>query len=192
MFLIFAIIAYLLGSVSSAVIVCKLMGLPDPRTEGSGNPGATNVLRIGGKQAALIVLIADGLKGFIPVILARMFGVSGFALALIALIALLGHIYPVFFKFKGGKGVATAIGGIFGLSFLVGILALITWGLVVYFTKYSSLAALVTAVLLPIYVLIFAHAGYFLPVLIMTAILVWRHWDNIERLRAGTETKVVF
>lgn len=192
MFLIFAIIAYLLGSVSSAVIVCKLMGLPDPRTEGSGNPGATNVLRIGGKQAALIVLLADGLKGFIPVILARMLGVSGFALALIALIALLGHIYPVFFKFKGGKGVATAIGGIFGLSFLVGILALITWGLVVYFTKYSSLAALVTAVLLPIYVLIFAHAAYFLPVLIMTAILVWRHWDNIERLRAGTETKVVF
>lgn len=190
MFLICAIIAYLLGSVSSAVLVCKFMGLPDPRTEGSGNPGATNVLRIAGKQAAAFVLFADGLKGFIPVILARMVGVSGFALALIALIAFLGHIYPVFFKFKGGKGVATAIGGIFGLSFLVGILAIATWALVIYFTKYSSLGALVMAGLLPIYVLIFARASYFLPVLIMTAILIWRHWDNIERLKAGTETKV--
>lgn len=190
MFLIFAIIAYLLGSVSSAVVVCKLMGLPDPRTEGSGNPGATNVLRLGGKQAALIVLIADGLKGFIPVILAWLFGVTGFALALVALAALIGHIYPVFFKFEGGKGVATAIGAMFGLSIFVGILALITWALVVYFTKYSSLGALVTAVLLPLYVIIFSHPAYFFPVLIMTVLLVWRHWDNIERLRAGTETKI--
>jgi acyl phosphate:glycerol-3-phosphate acyltransferase len=190
MFIIFAIIAYLLGSINSAVLVCHFMGLPDPRTKGSGNPGATNVLRIAGKQAALIVLIADGLKGFIPVIIARI-GLSGFGLALIALIALLGHIFPIFFKFKGGKGVATAIGAVFGLSIPVGIVALITWIAILYFTRYSSLAALVTAVLLPIYVL-FSNVGYFLPVLIMTIILIWRHWENVERLRNGTETKVAF
>jgi glycerol-3-phosphate acyltransferase PlsY len=130
------------------------------------------------------------LKGFIPVILAWLFGVGGFALALIALVALLGHIYPVFFKFQGGKGVATAIGAVFGLSFLVGIIALITWGLVVYFTRYSSLGGLVTAVLLPIYILIFSSLSYFVPVAIMTILLIWRHWENIERLRAGTENKI--
>ncbi|MBA2653797.1 MAG: glycerol-3-phosphate 1-O-acyltransferase PlsY [Gammaproteobacteria bacterium] len=192
MFIVLAIIAYLLGSISSAVLICKFMGLPDPRTEGSRNPGATNVLRLGGKQAALIVLIADALKGFIPVILGRMVGVSPFALALIALIALLGHIYPVFFKFEGGKGVATAIGAVFGLSFFAGLFAVLTWVAVIYFTRYSSLAALITAVLLPFYALIFGHAAYFFPVLIMTSLLIWRHWENIERLRNGTETKVVF
>lgn len=192
MFIIFAAIAYLLGSVCSAILVCKFMGLPDPRSEGSRNPGATNVLRIAGKQAALITLIADGLKGFIPVILARMVGVSGFALGLIALIAVLGHVFPLFFQFKGGKGVSTAIGAIFGLNIFVGILVLVTWGLVVYFSRFSSLAALVTAALAPIYILIFSHASYFFPVLIISAIIIWRHWENIERLRTGTETKLSF
>lgn len=190
MFIICAVIAYLLGSICSAVLVCKFMGLPDPRTEGSLNPGATNVLRIAGKQAASVVLIADGLKGFIPVLLARMVGISGFALGLIALIALLGHIFPIFFKFKGGKGVATAIGGIFGLNPFVGILAIITWAVVIYFTRFSSLAAIVAAGLAPIYILIFAKTAYFLPVLVIAIIVIWRHWENIERLRAGTETKV--
>ncbi len=166
------------------------MGLPDPRTEGSGNPGATNVLRLAGKQAASLVLIVDGLKGFIPVILARLVGVSGFALGLIALAALLGHIFPLYYKFKGGKGFATALGTLFGLSLVAGLLAIITWGIVVYFTKYSSLGAIVTALLMPLYVLIFSHAAYFFPVLIMTIILIWRHWENIERLRAGTENKI--
>jgi glycerol-3-phosphate acyltransferase PlsY len=192
MFLISVVIAYLLGSICSAILVCKFMGLPDPRTEGSGNPGATNVLRLAGKQAAFIVLLIDALKGFVPVIFARIIGVEGFALGLIALVALLGHIYPVFFKFKGGKGFATAIGSLFGLNFLVGILALITWGLVVYFTRYSSLGAIVTAILSPIYILLFARLGYFFPVLIMTILLIWRHWENIERLRLGTENKVAF
>lgn len=192
MFIILAIIAYLLGSVCSAILVCKALGLADPRTEGSKNPGATNVLRIAGKKAALFVLITDALKGFIPVLLAKMVGISGFALALIALISLLGHIFPVFFQFKGGKGVATTIGAVFGLSLFVGFIALITWGAVLYFSRYSSLAAIVTALLLPIYVLIFASAAYFLPVLIMAAILLWRHWDNIQRLKAGTETKATF
>jgi glycerol-3-phosphate acyltransferase PlsY len=167
------------------------MGLPDPRTEGSKNPGATNVLRLAGKQAAIVVLVVDALKGFIPVLLARMVGVSGFALALVALIALLGHIYPLFFNFKGGKGFATAIGTFFGFSLLLGIVTLITWGAIVYFTKYSSLGAIITALLLPVYVF-FANAAYFFPVLIMTIILIWRHKENIERLRRGTESKVVF
>lgn len=188
--LIFIILAYLMGSISSAVLVSKFMGLPDPRTEGSRNPGATNVLRLGGKQAAIIVLIADGLKGFLPVIIARLLGVEGFALGLVALAAFLGHIYPIFFKFEGGKGVATSIGAIFGLSLFVGFLALLTWGAVVYFTKYSSLGAIVTAGLVWLYILIFSHAAYFFPVLIMSAIIIWRHWDNIERLRNGTETKI--
>jgi glycerol-3-phosphate acyltransferase PlsY len=168
------------------------MNLPDPRTEGSRNPGATNVMRLAGKQAALIVLVADAIKGFLPVILARMLGVSGFGLGLIAVIALLGHLYPIFFQFKGGRGVATAIGAIFGLNFFVGILALITWIAVVYFTKYSSLASIVTFVLAPIFILIFSQAVYFIPVVIMSALIIWRHWDNIQRLRSGTESKVNF
>jgi glycerol-3-phosphate acyltransferase PlsY len=192
MFFITAIIAYLLGSVCSAILVCKFMNLPDPRSEGSRNPGATNVLRIAGKQAALVTLIADGLKGFIPIILARMLGVHDFLLGLIAVIVLLGHIFPVFFQFKGGKGVATGIGALFGLNFIVGILALITWGLVIYFSRYSSLAALITFALAPIFILLFSRGSYFFPVIIMTVIIVWRHWENIERLRSGTETKVEF
>ncbi len=192
MFIVCAIIAYLLGSVCTAILVCKFMNLPDPRTEGSRNPGATNVMRLAGKQAALIVLVADAIKGFLPVILARMLGVSGFGLGLIAVIALLGHIYPIFFQFKGGRGVATAIGAIFGLNFFVGILALITWIAVVYFSRYSSLASIVTFVLAPIYILIFSQAVYFIPVVIMAGIIIWRHWDNIQRLRSGTESKVNF
>lgn len=192
MFLILAALAYLLGSVNTAVLVCKFMNLPDPRTEGSRNPGATNVLRLAGRQAALFVLIADALKGFIPVVLAWMVGISGFALGLIAIAAVLGHIFPAFFQFKGGKGVATAIGAVFGLSFIVGILVLITWGAVIYFTRYSSLASIVAFVLAPIYILIFSHAAYFLPVVIITGILIWRHWENIQRLQAKTEPKLEF
>lgn len=192
MFIVCAIIAYLLGSICTAILVCKFMNLPDPRTEGSRNPGATNVMRLAGKQAALIVLVADAIKGFLPVILARMLGVTGFGLGLIAVIALLGHIYPIFFQFKGGRGVATAIGAIFGLNFFVGILALITWIAVVYFTRYSSLASIVTFILTPIFILIFSQAVYFIPVVIMSAIIIWRHWDNIQRLRSGTESKVDF
>lgn len=192
MFIVLAAIAYLLGSICTAVLVCKAMKLPDPRTEGSRNPGATNVMRIAGKQAAIIVLVADGLKGFIPVILARMVGLSGFPLGLIALAAFIGHVYPIFFQFKGGKGVATAIGATFGLNFFVGILALITWGATLYFSRYASLAAIVAAALIPIYLLIFSYAGYFLPALIMSSLLIWRHWENIQRLKAGTENKMEF
>jgi glycerol-3-phosphate acyltransferase PlsY len=189
-FIILLIIAYLIGSVNTAVLVCKFMGLPDPRTEGSRNPGATNVLRIAGKQAAGFVLLADALKGFIPVVLARFVGIIDFPLGLVAIAALLGHIFPIFFQFKGGKGAATAIGGIFGLNFFVGILAAITWGVIVYFTRYVSLASIATAGLSVIYILIFSRLAYVIPVLIMAIILAWRHWENIKRLRAGTESKI--
>ena len=167
-FIIFAIIAYLLGSISSAVIVSKLLGLPDPRTHGSGNPGATNVMRIGGKNAALLTLLGDVLKGVIAVVLARAVGVQGFLLGLVALIVFLGHIYPVFFQFKGGKGVATCFGALMGLSLPVALVAGITWLLVLVFSRYSSLAALVTAVVSPRFIWFYLLTiTYFVPVLIM-------------------------
>ena len=184
------VIAYLIGSLSSAVIVCKLMGYPDPRTQGSNNPGATNVLRIGGKKAALITLAADVLKGALPVLLAELLHVQGFMLAMVAFAAFFGHVFPVFFKFQGGKGVATAWGGLFALSPYLGIAAAVTWVIVAGLFRYSSLAALVAAVLAPVYAAIFTDYGYLVPILAITAVLFWRHWNNIQRLRAGTESKI--
>lgn len=191
-FIIFAVIAYLLGSLSSAIIVCRLFGLPDPRTLGSGNAGTTNVMRIGGKSAAILTLIGDVLKGAIAVLLARLFNIHGAALGFIAVFAFLGHIFPVFFQFKGGKGVATAIGALIILAPQVALVILITWLLVLVFSRYSSLASLVSAILAPIYTLLFSDFSYFIPVLIMSLILIWKHQDNIKRLRAGTESKVNF
>ncbi len=191
-FIILFIVAYLLGSIASAVVVCKILGLPDPRTQGSQNPGATNVLRYGGKSAAIYTLLGDLLKGLVAVLLARLFGIQGVWLALVGLAAFIGHIYPVFFQFQGGKGVATVFGVMLGLSFPVAIVSAITWLVVLVFSRYSSLAALSAAIFTPIYVVLFGHYGYFFPVLIMCAILIWRHWGNIQRLRAGTESKVNF
>lgn len=191
-FFILLIIAYLLGSISSAVVICRLLGLPDPRTQGSGNPGATNVMRMGGKSAAIYTLLGDALKGFIPVLLARLFGIEGFWLGLIAVAALIGHIFPIFFQFKGGKGVATAFGALLAMTPGMALVAAITWLLVLVFSRYSSLAAIVTALVAPIYMLLFADFSYFVPMLFISAILIWRHWDNIQRLKAGTENKVNF
>lgn len=191
-FIIFAAIAYLLGSLSSAIIICRLMGLPDPRNEGSKNPGTTNVLRLGGKNAAVLTLLGDVLKGVIAVLLARLFGVEGFWLGLVAVAAFLGHIFPVFFQFKGGKGVATAFGAILALSFPLAMVSAITWLLVLVFSRYSSLSAIVAAVFLPIYCMLFADFSYLVPILAISAIIIWRHWENVQRLKAGTETKVNF
>lgn len=190
--LIFIVIAYLIGSLCSAIIVCKLLNLPDPRMQGSKNPGATNVLRIAGKLPALITLVADILKGFLPVLIAHIFNIQGLALGLVAIAALLGHIFPIFFGFQGGKGVATALGACLGLSLLLGIAMIITWIIVAAIFRYSSLAALAAAILAPIYVAIFTHGSYFIPVLIITCILIWRHWPNIQRLRSGNESKISF
>lgn len=190
--IIFIALAYAVGSLSSAIIVCQVMHLPDPRTQGSKNPGATNVLRIGGKTPALITLAGDVLKALIPVLLAHLFGVSGFFLGMVALAAFIGHLFPVFFQFEGGKGVATALGGLLGLSLFTGLAAVVIWVAVAGITRYSSLAALITAAAAPFILLIFGHASYFLPALAMSALLVWRHLGNIQRLRAGTETKINF
>lgn len=190
--IILSAIAYIIGSVSSAILVCKFLNLPDPRTEGSMNPGATNVLRIGGKTPALITLAGDMLKGFLPVVIGHLIGVSGFPLGLVAVAALLGHIFPVFFNFQGGKGVATALGGFLALSLFTGILIAASWILVAVILRYSSLASIVAALAAPILMLLFANKGYFIPTLIITALLIYNHLENIKRLRAGTESKISF
>ena len=185
------VFAYLCGSVSTAILVCRLMGLPDPRSEGSRNPGATNVLRIGGRKAAAITLAGDFLKGLIPVLVARAFGQGPEVLAATAFAAFLGHLYPVFFGFKGGKGVATALGVMVGLSWQVALAALATWLVIARVWKISSLAALGAATLSPLYALLFGLPGaYALALLPMVALLLWRHRENIRRIRAGTESRI--
>ncbi|MBU0744310.1 MAG: glycerol-3-phosphate 1-O-acyltransferase PlsY [Gammaproteobacteria bacterium] len=190
--IILSAVAYIIGSLSSAIIVCKFLNLPDPRTTGSMNPGATNVLRIGGKTPAIITLAGDMLKGFIPVLVAHLIGISGFFLGLVALSAVLGHIFPIFFNFKGGKGVATALGAFLGLSLIAGIAIITCWVLVAAILRYSSLASIIAALVAPILMLIFANAGYLLPMLMITLLLICGHMENIKRLRSKTESKINF
>lgn len=185
------LISYLIGSISNAIIVCKLMGLPDPRTEGSRNPGATNVLRIGGKKAAIITLLGDTLKGFIPVLIANLLGFDSSALALIAFAAFLGHLYPIFFRFEGGKGVATVIGCIFALSWPVGLCWLATWLLVAFIFRYSSLSSLTASILAPAYFWFFTDDIAFVTAIsLMSLLLIIRHKSNIKKLLAGQESKL--
>ncbi|QLB44282.1 glycerol-3-phosphate 1-O-acyltransferase PlsY [Mannheimia pernigra] len=183
------LIAYLLGSISSAVIFCKLAGLADPRKVGSHNAGATNVLRIGGKSAALGVLLFDILKGTLPVAIGVSFNLSPSALGFIALAVCLGHIFPIFFQFKGGKGVATALGAISALSFVVVGGAIGTWLLVFLISGYSSLSAVLTALIVPFYIWWFEPQFTF-PVALVCCLLVYRHHDNIQRLWRGQEDKM--
>ena len=182
-------LAYLIGSVSSAIIVCKIMGLADPRENGSGNPGATNVMRIGGKKAAAITLFGDAMKGLLPVLLARSLGVDSLLLSLVVFAAFLGHLYPLFFAFKGGKGVATSLGVTLGVAWLLGIVVSGTWLLVYKIGKISSLAALVAALLTPLYVWLITGDVYLLVTFLLISImLLWRHRSNIQRLLAKQET----
>ena len=190
--IIFGVISYIIGSLSSAIIVCQFLGLPDPRKQGSMNPGTTNVLRIGGKSAAFITLVGDILKGFIPVLIGHLIGISGIGLGVIALAAFLGHLFPIFFKFQGGKGVATSFGAILALSPIVGLVLAVIWIVVATISRYSSLAALIASVSAPILMLIFSNSAYFLPLLLMTALLFWKHKNNIHRLRTRTEGKISF
>lgn len=187
--ILFIAIAYVVGSLNSAILISKAMNLPDPRQQGSGNPGATNVLRISGKQAALLVLAADVLKGLLPVLLAKIVGVADFMLACVALAAVIGHMYPLFFKFEGGKGVATAFGALLALSFWLTLLLFLIWLVIVYITRYVSLASLVCMILAAI-LLLFVHTTYFLPVAVMAGFIIWRHKENVDRLRSGTENKI--
>lgn len=181
-------LAYLTGSVSSAIIVCKMMGLADPRENGSGNPGATNVMRIGGKKAAAITLLGDALKGLLPVLLAKALNVDSIVLSVVVFAAFLGHLYPVFFQFKGGKGVATSLGVALGVSWLLGLSVAATWFVVYKLGKISSLSALVAAVLAPLYVWLIVGDQYLLVTFVLLSlVLLWRHKSNIQRLLAGTE-----
>lgn len=193
--LLFAVVAYLLGSVSFAIVVSRLFRLDDPRTFGSGNPGATNVLRTGNKKAAALTLLGDCVKGWVPVALAVQFdealGLGSAGIALVSVAVFAGHLWPVFFRFKGGKGVATALGVLLGLNPLLGLATLITWVVVAYAFRYSSLAALVAALFAPFYyTLLFGVDAISLAVLIMSALLVWRHRKNIGNLLAGKESRI--
>ncbi|CAB5497021.1 Acyl-phosphate:glycerol-3-phosphate O-acyltransferase PlsY (EC 2.3.1.n3) [uncultured Gammaproteobacteria bacterium] len=186
------IAGYLIGSLSSAILVCKSFGLPDPRTEGSNNPGATNVLRIGGKKAAAITLIGDGLKGVIPILIARYLGADLLTMTLIALATFLGHVYPVFFGFKGGKGVATFLGGLFALNYLIGLSFALTWLFVAKVLKISSLSALIATLLTPV-IFYFSSAKDLESTYVVTLICVWifyTHRSNITRMLSGDEGKI--
>ncbi len=198
--LIATVLAYLIGSLSFAVIVSKLFGLADPRTFGSKNPGATNVLRSGSKPAAIITLILDALKGYVPVILVQIFGkefgLGDGTLALVALAAFLGHVWPIFFKFKGGKGVATAAGVIFGIDWLLGVATLATFGILLFFFRWVSLASIAAGAFAPFFYLLgdrgpwYTSKAVMFSIFIMALILAVRHKDNINRLAQGTEPKL--
>ncbi|MCW7536382.1 glycerol-3-phosphate 1-O-acyltransferase PlsY [Aquabacterium sp. A7-Y] len=196
LYLVLAVIgAYLIGSLSFAVIVSRVMGLSDPRTYGSNNPGATNVLRSGNKTAAILTLLLDAVKGVVPVLLVRAcgepFGLGEGAVALAGLAAFLGHLFPVFFRFQGGKGVATAAGVLLAINPWLGLATLATWLIVAFFTRYSSLAALVAAAFAPFFQLLGWGPGATLgAVLVMSLLLVWRHAANIRKLIEGKESKI--
>lgn len=195
-----ALAAYLVGSLAFAVIVSRVMGLSDPRTFGSKNPGATNVLRSGSKPAAVITLLLDALKGLVPVLLVKQFGepygLGDGTVAMVGLAAFLGHLYPVFFRFQGGKGVATFIGVVFGISWILGIATGLTWIIIAFFFRYSSLASLVAAVFAPVYYLLgdrvawYAEKPIALALAVMAGLLWWRHRENLKRLMAGKESRL--
>lgn len=183
--------AYLLGSVPFAMISSKLFGLADPRTYGSGNPGATNVLRSGNKKAALFTLFGDALKGWAAVFAAQQYGLSDGLTGLVALAVFLGHLYPVFLRFKGGKGVATAAGVLIALDPVLGLAVLGTWLFVAFISRYSSLAAVLAAALAPVYAALLHGADHPSVVVgIIAMALIGKHWPNIQRLLAGQEAKI--
>ncbi len=185
------LLSYLMGSVSAAIIVCRLMGHGDPRSEGSGNPGATNVLRLYGKQAAILTLAGDLLKGLIPLLIGRAMGLPVEVLAMMGVGAFVGHLFPVFFGFRGGKGVATIIGVLYGLCWPVGIAYMLIWSLSAFLFRYSSLSALIAAACTPIVMY------YFIPsqpvvgaTILMVSLLFYRHRSNIRKLISGEEDKI--
>ena len=192
-------IAYLIGSVSFAVVVSKCMRLPDPHSYGSGNPGATNVLRTGNKRAAVLTLLGDAIKGFVAVVLARMIlgeeslssSLNSWILCGVVVAVFLGHLFPIFHGFKGGKGVATACGILFGINWILGFATLATWIIVAKFMRYSSLAALAAAVFGPIYfVFLFGFHPMGIALLVVCALLIWRHRSNIHNLMNGKESRI--
>ncbi|CAB3746778.1 glycerol-3-phosphate 1-O-acyltransferase PlsY [Paraburkholderia humisilvae] len=193
--LIVAVVSYLIGSVSFAVIVSAAMGLADPRSYGSGNPGATNVLRTGNRKAAVLTLIGDALKGWVPVWFVGHFGarygLDDTSIAIAAIAVFLGHLYPVFFRFKGGKGVATAAGVLLAINPVLGGATLMTWLIVAFFMRYSSLAAICAAIFAPLFDgFLFGPNVIALSIVAMSALLIWRHRGNIAKLVAGQESRI--
>jgi len=182
---------YLFGSISSALVLCRVMGYPDPRSEGSGNPGATNILRLHGKLSALITLAGDLFKGLLPLLIARWLGAGDWSMAEMGLAAFLGHLYPIFFGFRGGKGVATFLGVLYGLAWPAGVIFMLTWGVVAALARYSSLAALIASAFSP--AALFWLSGswaYMWASLLMVALLYWRHRSNISKLMDGSEPQL--
>ena len=196
------VLAYLLGSLSFAVIVSRALGLKDPRSYGSHNPGATNVLRSGSKKAAIATLLLDGLKGWLPVVLVKWFGkdygLEDGTMAAVAFAAFLGHLFPVFFKFQGGKGVATAAGALLGIEWLLGLATLATWLIIAYFTRYSSVASMASAAFAPLFYLFGDRAAWYsersvlMAIFMIGLLLVIRHRENINKLVSGKESKLSF
>lgn len=181
--------AYLLGSIAFGILVSKLFGLPDPRTVGSGNIGATNVARSGKKSAALLTLLGDVFKGWFPVWLALQSGMLMWVVSAVGLAVFFGHLYPIYYRFKGGKGVATALGVMLAISPLLALAALVTWLLVFAVSRYSSLAAIAAAALAPVFAwFLLPYKDYVITVLVMSVFLIWRHRSNIQKLLAGTES----
>lgn len=187
--IVWIIAAYLLGSIAFGILISKLYGLPDPRTVGSGNIGATNVARSGKKMAAVLTLLGDAFKGWFPVWIALQSGMLMWVVSAVALAVFLGHLYPLYHGFKGGKGVATALGIMLAISPLMGLAALLTWILVFAVSRYSSLGAIVAALLAPLYAwLLLPYKDYVMTVAVMSVFLIWRHRTNIQKLIAGTES----
>ena len=183
--------SYMIGSIASAVLVCKIMGKADPRSEGSQNPGTTNVLRLHGKLAAALTLLGDALKGFLPVLLASLFEMPVLVIALCALVAFLGHLYPVFFQFRGGKGVATFVGVLLGMYWPLGLCFIASWLAMAFIFRYSSLAALTAAALTPLFTFwLSAEPALVISNTLMAALLFWRHRSNIKKLVSGNEDKI--
>jgi len=191
MYYFFPLIGYLIGSISAAILVCKAAGLPDPRTEGSGNPGATNVLRVGGKIPAAITLAGDAAKGLVPVLAAVAMDAPPLWVGLTAVSTVVGHLFPLFFEFRGGKGVATSFGAIFGISWLAGLLVIASWLAMSLTLRYSSLAALTSMLILPLYLWISTRSFELVSSGVIIGLLIfWRHRANIARLLNGKEPKI--
>ena len=184
------LLAYLLGSINSAIVMCKLFHLPSPRSVGSGNPGATNVLRLGNKTAAGLTLVGDVLKGVIPVLIGHFFHLPFASLCWIAVAAVLGHVFPLYFGFKGGKGVATAMGCLFAIHFLLGLSVGVVWLIVAACFRFSSLASMVALITAPIFGAVFLGHTTWIPLILMALLILYRHKANVHKLIKGTESKI--
>lgn len=186
------VIAYLIGSINMSIIISKILKKPDPRTQGSGNAGATNMLRTGSKQQAALVLIGDLVKGLLAVFIGHALGAHGLGIGFVALAAVLGHVFPLYFQFRGGKGVATMIGVLIAMNLYLGVIAIIAWIITAFVSRYASLASLVAAIVAVALTLILGRFGLFIPVLLIAALIFWKHIGNIERLKNKTESKINF